>query len=163
MGTQIQKLDVELRLKSEEAQRVLHDSNAKRKELTRISSSRSAIQQCQAEFENAQRTHDEFMGSYANKSAQYKKQIKVHLWCYSSRRTIQIIDPISCWYLGCERPDPRLAGSYFRRRHAAAGPEHASQRGESQHVYLLSSHTLILIVFIIAVTRLLLWTATSGS
>ena len=77
VSSTIHKLDVELRLKSEEAQRLLNDSNAKRQELSRLSSSRTAIQQYQMETENAQRTHDEFMVSYAAKSAQYKKQIKV--------------------------------------------------------------------------------------
>jgi chromosome segregation ATPase len=77
LTNRIQKLDVELRLKDEEVQGITNDINAKRVELSRLSSSRSAIQQCQVEFENAQRTHDEFMGSYNAKSTQYKKQIKV--------------------------------------------------------------------------------------
>jgi hypothetical protein len=77
LASRIQKLDVELRLKDEEVQGITDDINAKRIELSRLSSSRSAIQQCQVDQENAQRTHDEFMGSYATKSAHYKKQIKV--------------------------------------------------------------------------------------
>ena len=75
--SQIQGLNTELRLKDQEAQDVLQETNGTRQELGRLSSSRSAIQQCQVEFENAQRTHDEFMESFPNKSAQYKKQIKV--------------------------------------------------------------------------------------
>jgi hypothetical protein len=81
VANQMQKVDVELRLKSEEAQGMLQESNAKRQELSRLSSSRSALQQCQLEFENAQRTHDEFMATYQTKSAQYKKQIKVSTSC----------------------------------------------------------------------------------
>lgn len=77
LSSQMQKLDVELRLKDEEAQGCLTESNVKRQEMSRLSSSRSAIQQCQQEFENAQRSHDEFMVSHAAKTAQYKKQIKV--------------------------------------------------------------------------------------
>lgn len=79
LSSQIQKLDVELHLKDEEAQSLVSESNAKRQEMSRLSSSRSAIQQCQQEFENAQRTHDEFMVSHAAKTAQFKKQIKVLL------------------------------------------------------------------------------------
>lgn len=77
LSGRMQKLDVEVRLKDEEVQGVAEETNTKRMELSKLSSSRTAIQQCQVEFENAQRTHDEFMASYANKSAQYKKQIKV--------------------------------------------------------------------------------------
>jgi uncharacterized protein (DUF885 family) len=73
----MQKLDVEVRLKDEELQSIAQETNAKRVELSRVSSSRSAIQQCQVDFETAQRTHDEFMGTYQAKSAMYKKQIKV--------------------------------------------------------------------------------------
>lgn len=83
LSSQIQKLDVELHLKDEEAQSLVSESNAKRQEMARLSSSRSAIQQCQQEFENAQRSHDEFMVSHATKTAQYKKQIKVPLLCVS--------------------------------------------------------------------------------
>jgi len=75
--SQIQGLNTELRLKDQEAQDVLQETSGTRQELGRLSSSRSAIQQCQVEFENAQRTHDEFMESFPNKSEQYKKQIKV--------------------------------------------------------------------------------------
>lgn len=77
LASQMQKLDVELRLKDEEAQSFLSESNARRQEMSRLSSSRSAIQQCQQENENAQRSHDEFMATHAAKTAQYKKQIKV--------------------------------------------------------------------------------------
>ena len=77
LAGRISQLDVELRLKDDELRGLSEESNAKRVELSRLASSRGAIQQCQLDFENAQRTHDEFMNSHATKSAQYKKQIKV--------------------------------------------------------------------------------------
>jgi hypothetical protein len=97
----MQKLDVEVRLKDEELQSIAQETNAKRVELSRVSSSRSAIQQCQVDFETAQRTHDEFMGTYQAKSALYKKQIKVrlesshcmHVWTmlWSQRALVDVI------------------------------------------------------------------------
>jgi chromosome segregation ATPase len=72
----IQTLEVELRLKDKEGLGLSAESDAKRLELSRLSSTRGAIQQCQLEYENAQSTYDEFMGGYTNKAALLKKQIK---------------------------------------------------------------------------------------
>lgn len=76
---QIQQLDVETRLKDQEAQQIGQDCDRKRSDISRLASARSAIHQCEQDYESAQRTHDEFMSGYATKSANYKKQIKVSI------------------------------------------------------------------------------------
>ena len=73
----MQKLEVELNLKTEEFHSVTAESDSKRNELSRLSSSRNAIQQNQIDFESAQRNFDEFSVSYQNKNNDIKKQIKV--------------------------------------------------------------------------------------
>lgn len=110
VSSHIHQLDVELRLKSEEAQRLLNESNARRQELGRLSSSRTAMQQYQVEAENAQRTYDEFMVTYANKAAQYKKQIKVSL---SSKCVI-----FKVLFFVIVQHQKRLSNSMFHRMRA---------------------------------------------
>lgn len=83
------KLDVELTLKNDEYHAVMRESDQKRAELSRLASSRNAIQQNQMDFEDAQRQHDEFAQSYAVKSNEYKKQIRVSVFvslllCFAS-------------------------------------------------------------------------------
>jgi hypothetical protein len=73
----IGKLEVELSLKTDEHHSVMAESDQKRTELSRLASSRNAIHQNQLDFEEAQRSHDEFNQSYQVKSAEYKKQIRV--------------------------------------------------------------------------------------
>jgi len=73
---QIQDLEVEIRLKKEEATNCARESDAKRSELSRLSSSKMAIHQCQLEFENADRTYNEFFELYNSKTIELKKSTK---------------------------------------------------------------------------------------
>ena len=75
--SQMERLDVELRLKSEELEALQRESNAKRVEAARLGQAVSAIAECEAEHADAQRSFDTFMGDYNNKSSALKQQIKV--------------------------------------------------------------------------------------
>ncbi len=72
----IQKLDMELSLKNDEFQGIDRESAAKRSELSRLGSSRNAIQQNQVDYESALRAHDEFLASYTGKANDFKRQLK---------------------------------------------------------------------------------------
>jgi hypothetical protein len=74
---QIQEVEVELKIKSEEDNSVLQEWENKRVEFSRLSSSRSAIQRAQQDFEAARQGHDDFMELFGNKSTDLKKQLKV--------------------------------------------------------------------------------------
>lgn len=72
----VQKLDVELNLKTEEAHSMMSEADQKRSEITKLSSSRNTIQQCQMDFDDAKKTLDEFMETYNLKANDMKKNIK---------------------------------------------------------------------------------------
>ncbi len=74
-----QKLDVELNLKNEEANSVSLEMDQKRSQLTRLASSRNAIQQNQVEFDAAQVSFDEFNEGYQTRNNELKRQIKVRM------------------------------------------------------------------------------------
>ncbi len=70
-------LDAELRMKTEESHNTSAESDARRSELSRLASSRNAIQQNQLDFDSAQRNHDEFAAGFQTKSNDIKRQLKV--------------------------------------------------------------------------------------
>ena len=72
----VQKLDVELNLKTDEAHQLMSEADLKRSEIAKLSSSRNTIQQCQMDFDDAKKTLDEFMESYNVKANDMKKNIK---------------------------------------------------------------------------------------
>lgn len=125
MAGQMAKLDVELRLKTEQVDGLQAEASSKRQEMARLSSSRTMTQQCQLDFENATRTYEEFMGTYVTKSAQYKKQIKVFsnntpqhnsicsavdVFCTCAYNQLCFLN--HCDLAGYERPDSRPAGGH---------------------------------------------------
>jgi hypothetical protein len=81
-----QQLSVELRLRTEECTRLRRDGDARRTELAQLISSKSRIALCSGDLDVAQRSHDEFMVSYATRSAECKRQIKE---CGDAMRTLQ--------------------------------------------------------------------------
>ena len=50
----------------------------KRAEFSRLSSSRSIIQQCQSDYDDAERVYNEFMLTYNDKVASYKLSL-IHI------------------------------------------------------------------------------------
>lgn len=77
IANNLQKAEIELKLKSDEIISLNQESEMKRIEFNKSSMARGALQRSEAEFESASRNYEEFMENYNQKSNDYKKQLKV--------------------------------------------------------------------------------------
>lgn len=91
---QLQKVEVELNVKTGEKQDLQQEVDEKRRELTRVTASKSAIQRAQQDYENMNSQLDEFMSSYNQKVNDFKRQIKVRIAFTECRN-----DGIDCSYV----------------------------------------------------------------
>lgn len=73
----MQALDVELKLTGDDLYRTRTDHDGKRVEISRLSSVRGTLHQCEEEYAGAKSAHDSFMEQFAVKSADIKQQLKV--------------------------------------------------------------------------------------
>lgn len=76
LRSQIQEVEVELKLKTDEDSSLLTEWDAKRAEKSRLSSSTAAIQRAQAACDAAQAHSDEHMATFNTKSNDFKVRIK---------------------------------------------------------------------------------------
>lgn len=97
INNKLSKIDIELKLKTEEIHSLTKESEMKRMEMNKLSSSRTQVQRCEMEYQSALRSHDEFMESYNTKTAEYKKQLKVII--------IYCITVIVTCLIGCSGSD----------------------------------------------------------
>lgn len=72
----LHKKDVALSTRKYEREQLLSEMARKKSELAHLSSARAALQSNEAEFNEARRSHDEFVESYNAKTADIKKTTK---------------------------------------------------------------------------------------
>jgi DNA repair protein RAD50 len=76
ISNNLSKIEIELKLKSEEILALNQENEMKRIEFNKLSLSRTTLQRCEMEYESANRNYEEFMESYNLKSNDYKKSMK---------------------------------------------------------------------------------------
>ena len=68
---------MEVSSKKEEMKKYAQDTDSRMAELSQLTTARAAMTSAERDYEEAKRSHDEFMDSFPTKTSDYRRQLKV--------------------------------------------------------------------------------------